>query len=200
MDRKKALNILKLSGYTVKEDIQLQYSREKNRIEQSISRTNSESVRNAYLKKIETLNEAHTYLINNFESNPKSSIKVPKFRLKPLHWILISVMIVLVLGISSYFLVRNHQINELVDDGIIIFNSAKIGSDSEKLLDAKKLFEKAEKMGSDKAKFYHGMVLYKLGEKQMGMVKMQRADKEGYKDSTINFKIYQSWNIHLQSK
>lgn len=200
MDKNKALNILKLSGYASREDVKIQYDKEKNRIMQSITRTNSEQVRSAYTVKIQELDEAYNFLMDNFEANSRSAIKAPKIKLKTSHIVLISLAVVLIFGGLTYITVRNHQINELLEEGNIIFNSAKIGSDQAKLQEAKRLFEKAEKKGSLEGKFYHGLVMHKLGDKQAGMVKMQRAEKEGFSDSTMNFKIYQTWKTQLNSK
>lgn len=199
MNKNKALSILKISGFTSNEDLDIHYKKEKDRLERSILRSNSDSVKKAYQAQLKDLEVANQFLRENKEQ-PGLSVGLPKFKIKTAHIVMISAISLVVIGYISFTVIRKNKINDLLEEGTALFETAKIGSDRNNLIKAKRLFEEAEKKGSIEGKFYHGLIMHKLGNKQGGMVKMQRAEKDGFSDSTMNFKIYQTWKTQLNSK
>lgn len=200
MDQTRALNVLKIGGFTNEEDLKLIYYKEKDRIEKSIERASNVAMKRVYTDKLQELEEAYQFLLTHKPTKVSISASVPKVKLKKSQWIIILSVIIVVGGGISYFVVQNQQTNALIEEGMIQFNAVKLSGNPGDLSKAKDFFEKAEKRGSKKGKFYHGLMLYKMGDREIGMVKMQTAEKAGYKDTTIHFNAYQTWRKRLDVK
>ncbi|MDX1444937.1 hypothetical protein [Lishizhenia sp.] len=200
MDQSRALSVLKISGFTNEEDLKLIYLKEKERIELSIERAGNVAMKRVYTDKLQELEEAYACLLENKATKVSLSASVPKVKLNRKQWVIICSLIIVVGSVISYFVVQNIQTNNLLEQGMIQFNAEKLSSNPEDFSKAKEYFEKAEQRGSLKGKFYHGLMLFKMGDREIGMIKMQTADKAGYQDTTIHFNTYLNFKQRLDVK
>ena len=187
MDYDKAMSIMKMDVFVDFEDVELQYKSQRSWTQKSYDNASNESVKKTYDQKLKDLKQAYEFLKSYNNSAKSRSLKtpkivVPKVKLKPFHKVLLFSGLIILLGLGIFYGLRSYKAGKLVDEGLVIFNSAKINHDHVLFQKSIDQFIKAEDLGSVEGQYYHGLALFKLGQKADGFIMMQKAVNNGFKD------------------
>lgn len=204
MNTRSALNILKLDVLSSVEDLDIQYFSQKSWILKSMENATSESVKASYTLKTVELENAYSFLKAEIEGkkanerNYSRHVNLP--RLKKVHWFLIAFTVLLATTFGLNYILNKNAAEKALSEGLILFESAKMSKNKNQLKKALGLFRVAMQDGSAKGKFYHGITLFKLGSKQVGLSEMRSAEKDGFTDTTIDFRFYTTYNSELNTR
>ena len=212
MDYQKALRILNLNNYIDFEDVELQYQSQRGWVQKSYNAATNETMRSTYGNKLEEIERAYQYLKENKDSigSKTSTNSFPsKLKLKRGQRVILVSMILVAMIFVGYYGVKSYQAKQisyqaamqakqrsdqaekLINEGLEIFNAAKIDQNKTLFKEAMSKFEKAEELGSVDGEYYHGMALYKLGQRSEGFLIMQSAVKNGFEDS-LELRFYKT--------
>lgn len=203
MDSRVALNILKIDILTSIEDLDIQYDSQKSWILKSMDNASSESVKASYALKIAELDNAYSFLKADLEGkkanerNFNRHVNLP--RLKKVQWLVIAFIVLLVSAFGLKYILNKNEAEKALSEGLVVFEKAKMSKSKIELKKALSLFRVSMEDGSAKGKFYHGITLFKLGSKQVGLSEMRSAEQEGFTDTTIDFRFYTTYNSELNS-
>lgn len=210
MDYEKALSILKIDFYVEFEDVELQYESQRSWTQKSFDNASNESVKKRYGQKLEDLKLAYDFLKSNKNSSNRTlktpKIVVPKFKLKPFHKVMLFCGFIIILGFGIYYGIKSYQAEQdrnkaeqLLEEGLMIFNSAKINQDHSLFQKSIDEFKKAEELGSIDGRYYHGLALFKIGQKPDGFIMMQKAVNDGFNDS-IELRFFRTLQTGLKDQ
>lgn len=185
MNREKALHILKITAFSSKEDIEIQFQSQKDWNLKAIQNSNSDIQKEVYQNKLRELEEAHKFLMEQSESK-KKSLDLPKVnvKLKRSHRVILVATIISSLGLVLFLFFRSQRADEYLKSGLKEFDEYRSSQDFSRIKSAKSLFEKSMNWGSNEGEFYYGLMLYKEGELEEGVSIMFSAEQNGFSDTT----------------
>ena len=181
--------------YVEFEDVELQYESQRSWTQKSFDNASNESVKKTYGQKLEDLKLAYDFLKSNKNSSKPRTLKttkivVPKFKLQHFHKVMLFCGLIIILGFGIYYGIKSYKASQQsniakqhVEEGLMIFNSAKINKDHSLFQKSIVEFQKAEELGSIDGRYYHGLALFKIGQKPDGFLMMQKAVSDGFNDS-----------------